>query len=139
MYNLYFWLILIILVIGHLVGLFLDKLNSNMWTDKVPDKLSAIIDQKEYSRSQNYYRENKTVSNFASSLNLIVVVVLLFLGGFAWVDSIARSISGNEVLITILFFAIIGIATDIGHLPFNLYGTFVIEEKYGFNKTTPRV
>jgi len=137
MYNIFLWLIIIILIVSHFVGLWLDYLNSRMWSEKVPDKLKGIIDQKDYSKSQNYYRDNKTVSNIASSINLMVVVLLLFLAGFAWVDSIARSISGNEILITLLFFAIIGIAADIGHLPFNLYGTFVIEEKYGFNKTSP--
>lgn len=138
MFNLYFWIIISILIIGHVVGLILDYYNGKMWTDKVPDKLKGIIDQEEYSRSQNYYRENKNISNIASTINLVVVVVLIFLAGFAWVDSIARSISGNELIISILFFGIIGLATDIGHMPFKLYGTFVIEEKYGFNKTTLR-
>jgi STE24 endopeptidase len=139
MYNLYFWLILTILVAGHLVGILLDRLNSSMWSDKIPDKLAGIVDQEEYSRSQNYYRENKKIGNIASTINLFAVILLLFFAGFAFVDSIARLISVNEIVITLLFFAIIGIATDIGHLPFNLYGTFVIEEKYGFNKTTPRI
>jgi len=138
MYNSYFYLIISILVIGHLFGLLLDYLNGKMWSDRVPEKLKNIIDQEDYSRSQNYYRENKNISNIASTINLLVVIALLFLAGFAWVDSIARSISGNELIISILFFGIIGLATDIGHMPFNLYGTFVIEEKYGFNKTTPR-
>jgi STE24 endopeptidase len=110
-----------------------------MWSDSVPAKLKDIIDKESYSRSQNYYRENKKVGNIASTINLLVVLVLLFLAGFAWVDSIARIISGNEIIISILFFGIIGLATDIGHMPFNLYGTFVIEQKYGFNNTTLRI
>lgn len=139
MLNLYFWLIISILIISHFIGLILDYLNGKMWSDSVPAKLKDIIDKASYSRSQNYYRENKKVGNIASTFNLLFVIVLMFLAGFAWVDSIARSISGNEIIISILFFGIIGLATDIGHMPFNLYGTFVIEQKYGFNNTTPRI
>jgi len=135
MLNFYFWLILIILAASHITGLVLDRLNGKMWSDKVPEKLRSIVDQDKYARSQNYYRDNKRLSNFASTLNLLAVILILFLAGFAWIDSLAGDLSSHKVLKSILFFAIIGLGSDIAHMPFHWYSTFIIEEKYGFNRT----
>ncbi len=135
MFNTYFWLILLILIISHMTGLFLDVLNGKLWSDIVPDKLRDIIDQEKYAKSQRYYLENKKLSNFASSLNLVAVMLILIFAGFAWVDSIVGNIITHPVLKSILFFGIIGLVSDISHMPFYWYSTFVIEEKYGFNRT----
>jgi len=110
-----------------------------MWSDDVPEKLNGIIDNDKYRLSQQYYRENTGFSNIASSFSLVLVLLMLTLAGFAFVDHIARSISSNEIIVTLLFFGIISIASDILKIPFSLYGTFRIEEKYGFNKTTPQI
>ena len=57
-------------------------------------------------------------------------------GGFAVLDNIARSFSSNNVIIALIFFGIIGFASEIINLPFGWYDTFVIEKKYGFNTMT---
>jgi len=136
MFNIFFLIILIIIITGHALGLYLDYLNNKMWTEKVPLKLKDIIDEEKYRTSQNYYRTNKKFSNISSSFFLIIILAMLFFAGFAWIDSIARSITENMILITIIFFAIIGLASDILSLPFSWYNTFHIEEKFGFNKTS---
>ena len=138
MYNHFFWFIISILTLSHVVGMVLDRLNGKRWSDVIPGQLKGIINQEEYSRSQNYYRENKRISNIAATINLFAVILVLSFALFAWVDSFVSSFSSNEIIITLLFFAFFGLATDIGHLPFHLYGPFVIEEKYGFNRTTPK-
>ena len=139
MLNIFFWLILIIVLLSHFTGLFLDYLNNKMWSDEVPEKLKGIIDNEKYRRSQQYYRENKKFSNIASSFNLIVVLLMLTLAGFALLDTMSRSFTSNEVIITLIFFGSIGVAKNIMGLPFSWYGIFKIEEKYGFNKTTTRI
>jgi len=106
-----------------------------MWSDSVPEKLRGIIDKEKYSLSQNYYRLNNKFSNISSSFFLVVILAMLFLGGFAWVDNLTRSITGNRILLSIIFFGIIGLASDLISLPFSWYDTFRIEEKFGFNKT----
>jgi len=63
---------------------------------------------------------------------------MLLLGGFAWGDTLVRGITTNPILMALLFFGILGLAFDIITLPFSIYDTFVIEQKFGFNKTTPR-
>jgi len=136
MYNIFFFLIIIIIIIGHFQGLYLDFLNNKMWSDSVPEKLRGIIDKEKYSLSQNYFRINNKFSNISSSFFLVFILAMLFLGGFAWVDDIARSITENRILASIIFFGIIGLASELLSLPFSWYDTFRIEENFGFNKTS---
>jgi STE24 endopeptidase len=62
---------------------------------------------------------------------------MLFLSGFAYIDTIVTGISNNILLQTVLYFAIIGFAADILNTPFEVYDTFVLEQRFGFNKTSP--
>ena len=136
MHNTIFYLILIIPIAGFIVERYLDYLNSTMWSDKLPEKLKGICDEEEYRKTQQYQKENNRLSLYSSSFSLALIVALIILGGFAWVDSFARSISMNLIVITLLFFGIIGIASDLLNIPFSCYDTFVIEKKYGFNTMT---
>ncbi|MCF8224066.1 MAG: M48 family metallopeptidase [Bacteroidales bacterium] len=136
MYNILFFAIIIILLFGHFSGLYLDYLNNKMWSDTVPEKLKGIIDETKYRNSQNYYKANTRFGHVSSAIFLVLILAMLFFGGFAWVDNIARSISGNRIIVSILFFAIIGLGSDLLGLPFSWYDTFRIEEKFGFNKTS---
>ncbi len=136
MYNAFFFLIITIILFGHASGLYLDRLNRKMWSDNVPDKLKGIIDKEKYKTSQNYHRVNNNFSNISSSFFMVFILAMLFLGGFAWIDNLARSATENRILVSLLFFGIIGLASDLLSLPFSWYDTFKIEEKFGFNKTS---
>jgi STE24 endopeptidase len=138
MYNTIFFLILIIPVTGFIIERYLDYLNSTMWSDIIPQKLKGICDEEEYRKTQLYQRENNRLSLWSSSLNLAVILVVILAGGFAMIDNIAREISGNIIVISLLFFGIIGVISDFINIPFSLYDTFVIERKYGFNTMTIR-
>ena len=70
---------------------------------------------------------------------MLYEVITLFLGGFAFADNLAGQISGHYILKPLIFFAMIILASDILSTPFAIYDTFVIENKYGFNKTTPKL
>jgi STE24 endopeptidase len=133
MNNIIFLLIIIIPVAGFIIERYLDHLNSKMWSEKLPEKLKGICDEKEYRNTQLYQKENNKLSFWTSSFNLIVILVMIIAGGFAMVDGLARSISMNIVLISLIFFGIIGFASDIINIPFSYYDTFVIEKRYGFN------
>ena len=61
---------------------------------------------------------------------------MLFFNGFAFVDDLAKSFTENVILLPLAFFAILMVASDVLTTPFSLYSTFVIEEKFGFNRTT---
>lgn len=136
MYNTLFYIILAIVVFDFVIERLLDYLNSTMWSSKIPDELKGIYDPDRYEKSQKYEKENQKFGLLTSSFSLTVMVTMLFLAGFAIIDNWAREISSNPVVIALIFFGILGLAMDILSTPFSLYDTFVIEEKYGFNKTT---
>ena len=87
-------------------------------------------------RAWNTIKSTIASGLLTSSLGFAVTVAVLLCGGFGWLDRIVRHYTGNPVWIAILFFGIIGIASDVLSMPFTIYQTFVIEEKFGFNKTT---
>ena len=136
MYNTIFFAILIIPVIGFIADRYLDYLNSLMWSDTLPEKLKGICDEEEYRKTQLYNKDNNKLSLWSSSFNLIVILLMIIAGGFSIADNIARSISSNSVIISLVFFGIIGFLSDIINIPFGYYDTFVIEKKYGFNTMT---
>ena len=138
MHNIIFYLVIIIPLAGFCVERYLDYLNSKMWSDTLPEKLKGIIDQEEYKKSQRYNKENKILSLWSSSFNLIVILAMIILEGFSMVDSAARELSSNMIVIALIFFGIIGLASDIINIPFSYFDNFVIEKKYGFNKMTVR-
>ncbi len=138
MYNIVFYIIIAILLFDFLLSSFLDYLNTTRWSDELPKEVEGIYDAKEYKKSQDYQRDNLKLSTIQSTLSLIIILFMLFVGGFAVVDGWVRDITNNEVLMAILFFGILMFASDIINTPFSYYDTFVIEEKYGFNKTTKK-
>ncbi|MBK8884358.1 MAG: M48 family metallopeptidase [Bacteroidales bacterium] len=138
MHNTIFFLILIIPATGFLVERYLDHLNSSMWSDTLPKKLKGVCDEQEYRRTQHYQRENDRLSLWSSAINLFVMLLVIVAGGFALADNLSRSISGNIIFISLIFFGIIGLASDVINIPFSAYDTFVIEKKYGFNTMTIR-
>jgi STE24 endopeptidase len=138
MHNTIFFLILIIPLTGFIIERYLDFLNSTMWSDSLPAKLEGICDKEEYRKTQLYQRENDRLSLWSSTLNLAVILIVIITGGFALIDNISRSISGNIIIISLIFFGIIGLISDVINIPFGIYDTFVIEKKYGFNTMTIR-
>lgn len=123
---------------GYIVERILDYLNSTYWSDVLPDELKGIIEPERYRKSQAYLRVKQRFSLITGSISLLVMLVMLFLGGFALVDGFVRQYTSHPILMALFFFGILGIATDMLSTPFSVYRTFVIEEKFGFNKTTPQ-
>ena len=109
-----------------------------MWSDSLPEKLKGICDEGEYRKTQLYQKENNRLSLWSSSINLVVILIMIIAGGFAVVDNLARTFSMNSVIISLVFFGIIAFVSDIINIPFGYYDTFVIEKKYGFNTMTIR-
>jgi STE24 endopeptidase len=138
MNNIIFFLIIIIPVAGFITERYLDYLNSRMWSDTLPEKLRGICDQEEYRKTQLYQKDNNSLSFWTSLFNLAVVLIMIIAGGFALIDSLARSLSPNLVIVSLLFFGMIGFASDLINIPFSWYDTFIIEKKYGFNTMTVR-
>jgi len=137
--QLLFYIIIGILIVNFIVDKILDTLNAKHFDDPIPDELNDVYDLEEYQKSQAYKKENQKFGNITSSISIIATLLFFFLDGFKYVDELARNISDNNIIITLVFFGIIMFASDILSTPFSYYRTFVIEEKFGFNKTTRKL
>lgn len=105
---------------------------------EVPDEMSEFYDADKYAKSQNYTRTNTRFSLITGTFSLVVILLMLFFNGFAFIDKIASNYADGPILISLFFFGILFLANGIINLPFEIYDTFVIEKKFGFNKTTPK-
>lgn len=135
MYNTVFVVIIGVVLFGYLLERVLETLNLKHTLPLLPEELSGIFDPEEYKKSQLYKRDTTRFSFLTSSISIIVLLVVFFLGGFGWLDSKISQITSRYVVHVLLFFGILGLVSDILTTPFALYDTFVIEERYGFNRT----
>lgn len=133
-----FYIIITILIVDFIFDKILDRLNANHFNDPVPDDLKDVYDNEEYEKSQRYKTTNYKFSTLTSTISIVATLAFFFLDGFDFVDRLARNSSNNEIVIALVFFGIIMFASDILSTPFSYYHTFVIEEKFGFNKTTKK-
>jgi STE24 endopeptidase len=132
------WVIVGIVSISFVTGQVLEYLNLKAMRPDVPDEVASFYDREKYRKSQEYHREITRFSFITSTLSFAGSILMLVLGGFGWVDGLLRTVTENPILLALLFFGVLGLASDLLTLPFQWYSTFVIEEKYGFNKTTVR-
>jgi len=106
--------------------------------EELPDEVKDIYEEEKYKKSIAYARANNKFGLLTSSFSFILSFVLLATGFFGWFDQQVHGFIGTEELVSLAFFGLLFIASDISNIPFQLYDTFVIEEKFGFNKTSPK-
>lgn len=138
MYNSIFYILIAILLFDYFLDLLLGYLNSKNRNKPLPVELHGIYDDEKLSKAIAYDRENARFGNITGTFNTVLILLMFFFGGFAVVDSWAGSVTDNLIFKGLLFFGILGLASDILQTPFSIYHTFVIEQKFGFNKTTPK-
>ncbi len=129
-------IIISITVISYLADQILDYINLRAHRADIPKEVEAFYEKEKYLKSLAYHRELTRFSFLTSGLGFLVSVVMLAAGGFGWLDSILRPYFDSDILLALAFFGVLMLTSDILTLPFQWYSTFVIEEKYGFNKTT---
>ena len=134
-----FNILITILLIKFVIDSVLNHLNAKHFNDTLPNDVSDVYEINEYQQSQSYKKTNHNFSKITSLFSLITTLLFFFFNGFSIVDEIARGFSNNIIIITLIFFGIIIIGSDIISIPFSLYKTFVIEEKFGFNKSTKKL
>jgi STE24 endopeptidase len=134
--QLLFYIIIGILIFDFALERVLGFLNYTWYSKPIPASLQDVYEEEEYAKSQEYKKTNFKFGLVSSLVSFVGILVFLFLDGFAYVDTLARTFSENEIVVALVFFGIIMAASEVLSLPFSLYGTFVIEEKFGFNKTT---
>lgn len=132
----YLVIIIAFLLLSFFVGFISDYLNVKNLSDELPQEFVGYYDAEKYKKSQNYLKDKTQFSFISSSVSLVVSIAFILAGGFNYVDVFARSFGYGEIISGIFFVVILFLLMEVLHLPFSAYNTFVIEEKYGFNKTT---
>ena len=133
-----FIIILVILTADFVSERILSALNVKSSKKPIPDLLSGIYDQDKYQKQQSYFRANTRFGLLTSTVSFLVIILMIVFGGFGWLDGIVQRWTANPILVSLIFFGILFLANDIISTPFEIYDIFVIEERFGFNKTTPK-
>lgn len=137
MEKLLFACIVLFIIVEFLWSQLLDYLNNRSWSSKIPDQMMGFYDEEKYIQAKNYDQEKYRLQLLSSVWSFFITIVFLLCGGFAFLDQLLRSYTNQPILLGLLFFGTMSAASYLLSLPFSIYGTFVIESKYGFNKSTP--
>ena len=132
----YLIIIILFLVASFFLGFFSDYLNVKNISIELPTEFEGYYDKEKYEKSQNYLKDRTNFSFVNTTFMLIVEILFIICGGFNYVDSIARSFGFGQIVTGLIFISILMILLTFIQLPFSVYDTFVIEEKYSFNTTT---
>jgi len=131
-----FYIIVFILIGQYLLHFVLDVLNAKSFSEAIPEEVNDVFNEEEYRKSQAYKKTNHGFGLFSDGVSLGATLLFLFLGGFEWVDQLARSWVSGTIPVALVFFGIILLGSSLLGIPFSYYKTFVIEERFGFNKTS---
>lgn len=135
--NIYAVIILATLLISYTLNIITDILNLKALNQELPDEFKGVFDSEKYRKSQEYTQTKTKFGFIGSTFGLTVTLAFWFSGGFNYLDQIVRNWQLHPIWTGLIYIGILVLLKAIISLPFSLYSTFVIEEKYGFNKTTP--
>lgn len=136
MENLYYYIIIFAIIIEYLLSSISSILDIKNITPIIPSDFKKAYDQEKYILSQDYLKARTSFGLFSSSFSLILIMIVIHSDIFGLLDQFVRGQSDSYILQGLLFIGIIYFFQDIVSLPFSIYHTFVIEERFGFNKTT---
>ena len=137
--SLYLSIILLIVVLNFVWTQYLAYRNRKRMSPEIPSQLEGIYDDDEYAKQQAYQKENSRFGLYGSLFSFSVLFLVLLFGLFGWLDEFLRQFISNEILLTLSFFGVIYLINEILSLPFDYYNTFVIEERFEFNKSTKTI
>jgi len=127
------------LLITFLLKLISALLNLRWAASGLPVEFLDVFDEAAYSQSRDYLGATTKFSLFAAAVDLAFLLLFWFSGGFNWLDQLVRSYGFSAITTGVFYIAVLLLMQSLLDLPFSIYKTFVIEERFGFNKTTPEV
>ncbi|HBQ61873.1 MAG TPA: peptidase M48, partial [Balneolaceae bacterium] len=130
--NIYAVIILATIAIDFILDITSNSLNLRSLSKELPEEFEGVYDEDTYSRSQEYTKIRTKFGFLTGGFDLAVVLGFWFLGGFNWLDEIVRAWGFSELVTGLFYIGILIIAKTIINLPFSIYSTFVIEERFGF-------
>ena len=131
----WFFIIIGLVIFNYLFSNILDFLNHKNWKDDIPNELKGFYKKEKYKKAKDYSVSNNKIGFLSNTLSFAVVFSLLFFNGYGLINELVSSFETNFIK-SGLFFLILFLLNTLISLPFSYYNTFVIEEKFGLNKTT---
>jgi len=131
-------IILAAIIFDVVINIVADVLNLKMLQAQVPEPFQGVYDADQYRKSQDYLRVNTRFGWITAVINLVAVLLFWFQGGFPAIDNWVRSFGNGPVLTGLIYMGTLSLIYGLLSQPFSIYATFVIEERFGFNKTTWR-
>jgi len=129
-------IILAAIIFDVVINIVADVLNLKMLQAQVPETFQGVYNADQYRKSQDYLRVNTRFGWITAVVNLVAVLLFWFLGGFPAIDNWVRSFGNGPVLTGLIYMGTLSSIYGLLSQPFSIYATFVIEERFGFNKTT---
>lgn len=136
--DLILYIIIGIILFNYLWEQFLEYLNLNHQKEHAPRELQDICDQTTYQKTLSYHRAKTNFGFLTSAAGVMVIIGLLITGSLGELDLWLRQYFHHEIALALVFFGILYLSADILSIPLQWYNTFVLEERFGFNKTTIR-
>ena len=143
--EVWFLIIMGLVIFNYLFSNILDYLNHKNWKDEIPSELKDFYDKKKYKQAKQYAISKNKIELLSSTTSFLLVASLLVFNGYGYIDQLVNSFSLNlflpfeindSFIESGIFFLILFTLNLIISIPFSYYNTFVIEENFGFNKTT---
>ncbi|HEJ83424.1 MAG TPA: M48 family peptidase, partial [Desulfobacteraceae bacterium] len=134
--NGYLIFILAVILTGYILEVLVAVLNLQSLQPVLPEEFADVFDKDKYAESQKYTRTTTRFGLLQNSIMTPVTILFILLGGFNWVDNLARSLEQGSIITGLVFTGLLLLLSGLAGLPFSIYATFVIEERFGFNKTT---
>ena len=134
-----YWLVIGVVLAEYAWSTFLTLLNIKASRQPVPALLADLYDEERYRRQQAYAMTNRKFSLLSGAVSTLVTLGIFAFGGFAVFDGAARAVSAAPVVQALVVWGIFYLISWFISLPFDIYRTFVIEQRFGFNRTTPKL
>jgi len=139
MYNTFFYIIITFFVLGFIWGQILAFLNRKRMSPLIPAELEGIYNAENYACQQDYQKTNSRFGLISGGFSFIITLLALIFGILGWFDGELREYTEQFLLLPLIFFGILFVINEIIDLPFEWYSIFNIEERFGFNKSTPKI
>jgi len=127
-----------IVVAAYLIETLLDRLNQSTSRNALDPSIASLYDPAERERSIAYNEEKTRLGFYSSTFSTVLMILALCYGWFAALDNWVRDRFDNQIVISLVFIALLSVISWWLNLPFQLYSIFGIEERFGFNKVTPK-
>jgi STE24 endopeptidase len=136
--NAYGAIVLVALLVGFVLERVADWLNLRALTPEPPPEFRDLYDRERYARAREYLGARTRFGIVTAAIDLVLLLAVWFAGGFGWVDRLARALADGPILRGLIFLGTLGLGRFVLTLPLRWWSTFVVEARFGFNRTTPR-